>query len=577
MTAKGIYLVGFSGSGKSTIAQLIGARLDWPVYDLDRVIVERSGMSIPVIFKQEGEAGFRARESEALRAVCDTAPFVMATGGGTIVRVENRRFMESKGWIIALEGRPEILHARIEQQVRRAEPGAIRPLLDAVYPLEQVRSLKHSRQSVYALADWTVHTDRLSPDQVVAEVIRAVELLEQTPNPPAALDRYTTPIRHSLDPDLPPAVVVAAGPLPYQVIVGWQNLPGLGEQVRRLLPRARQVATLAEAHTWDRLGDSVQDSLTATGLQVHVRQVVSNERGKTLDEANVVYDWLLNMQMRRDDILLVVGGGAIDDLGGFVASTYMRGVPLVKVPTSLECMIDSAIGGKTALNHPQAHNLIGTFYQPWLVWSDASLVCEEPPRELRAAWEEVVKYAMLEGSLLPGGASGPPLFEQLEGSLDALLQLDQRTLLPIMARCVALKAQVVSADERDLGQHRILLNYGHTVGHALETATDYALLHGEAVAIGMTVAARLAGRLQLAGPEVERRQSALLARFGLSTRLPTVSRARLLELIQRDKKVFGDGLRWILPTAIGRALVSSNVSEADLIACLEELSESEEA
>jgi shikimate kinase/3-dehydroquinate synthase len=479
MAAKGVYLVGFSGSGKSTIAQLIGARLGWPVYDLDRVIVERSGMTVPVIFKSEGEAGFRARESEALREVSDAAPFVMATGGGTSVRVENRRFMESKGWIIALEGRPEVLHARIEQQLRRAEPGAIRPMLDAVYPLEQVRSLKHSRQSVYALADWTVQTDRLSADQVAAEVIRAVELLEQTPNPPTVLDRHGPPVRHSLDPDLPPAVMVAAGPLPYQVVIGWQNLSALGEQIRRLLPRAHQVATLTETHTWNRLGSIVKDSLTAAGLQVHVRQVASDERGKTLDEATAVYDWLVNMRMRRDDILLVAGGGAIDDLGGFVASTYMRGVPLVKVPTSLDCMVDTAFGGKTALNHPRARNMIGTFYQPWLVWSDASLLREEPPRELRAAWAEVVKYAVLESSLLPGEVSGRTLFEQLEGSTDGLLRLDQRTLLPIMARCVALKAQVVNADERDLGQHRILLNYGHTLGHALETATDYALLHGD--------------------------------------------------------------------------------------------------
>lgn len=572
MAAKGVYLVGFSGSGKSTIAQLIGARLDWPVYDLDSVIVERSGMTIPVIFKSEGEAGFRAREAEALREVSNSAPFVVATGGGTFIRAENRRFMESKGWIVALEGRPEILHARIEQQVRRGEPGAIRPLLDAVYPLEQVRSLKHSRQSAYALANWTVHTDRLSPDQVIEEVIRAIDLLEQTPDPTIILDHSTLPLRHSLDPDLPPAVVVAAGPLPYQVIVGWQNLSALGEQVRRLLPRAHQVATLTEIHTWDRLGGAVQDSLMEAGLQVHVRQVASDERGKTLDEANAVYDWLLNLRLRRDDILLIVGGGTIDDLGGFVASTYMRGVPLVKVPTSLECMIDSAIGGKTALNHPHARNLIGTFYQPWLVWSDASLLCEEPPRELHAAWAEVVKYAMLESSLMPGGVSGPTLFEQLEGSVDALLKLDQRTLLPIMARCVALKAQVVSADERDLGQHRILLNYGHTIGHALETAMDYALPHGEAVAIGMTVAARLACRLQLADTAVEQRQSALLSRFSLPTRLPTVSRPLLLELVQRDKKVFGDAPRWILPTAIGRVSISSNVSEADLIACLEVLS-----
>jgi 3-dehydroquinate synthetase/shikimate kinase len=577
MAAKGVYLIGFSGAGKSTIAQLTGARLGWPVFDLDSVIVERSGTTIPVIFKTEGEAGFRAREAEALRAVSSTAPFVVAAGGGTFTRAENRRFMKSKGWIIALEGRPEVLLARIEQQVRRAEPGAIRPLLDAVYPLERVRSLKQSRQSAYALADWTVHTDLLSLDQVVAEVIRAIVLLEQAPTDPIAPDRSTAPVRHSLDPDSPPAVVVAAGPVPYRVIVGWQNLPALGEQVRRLLPRARQVATLTESHTWDRLAGVVTESLLAVGLQVHVREVASGERGKTWDEANAAYDWLLDLRLRRDDILLVVGGGATDDLGGFVASTYMRGVPLIKVPTSLECMVDSAVGGKTALNHPRARNLIGTFYQPWLVWSDAALLREEPPRERRAAWAEVVKCAMLEGSLLPDGVNGPTLFEQLERSADALVELDRPTLLAVLTRCVALKAQVVSADERDLGEHRVLLNYGHTVGHALETATDYVLLHGEAVAIGMTVAARLASRLKLADPAVESRQSALLARFGLPTRLPRVSHKVLLELVHRDKKVFGDAPRWVLPTAIGRALVSSDVSEADLIACLQELSEGEEA
>ncbi len=576
MSVKGVYLVGFSGSGKSTIAKLIGARLGWPVYDLDRVIVERSGMTIPAIFKSEGEAGFRARESETLREISSVPPFVMATGGGTFIRAENRRLMEDKGWTIALEGRPELLHTRIEQQVRRAEPGAIRPMLDAVYPLEQVRSLKQSRQSAYALADWTIHTDRLSPDQVVSEVIRAVELLERTGAPSATPDQHAAPVRHSLDLDLPPAVVVSAGTMPYQVIVGWQNLPALGEQIRRLLPRARQVATLADANTWARLGAIIEPVLAAVGLQVHVRQTATDERGKTLDEAQSIYDWLLTLRLRRDDIMLVVGGGAVDDLGGFVASTYMRGIPLVKVPTSFECMIDGAIGGKTALNHPRARNLIGTFYQPRLVWSDAALLNEESPRELRAAWAEVVKYALLETSLMPGGVSGLTFFEQLEDKVDLLVKLDRGTLLPIMARCVALKAQVVNADERDLGQHRILLNYGHTVGHALETATNYALLHGEAVAIGMTVAARLACRLHLADASVEQRQTALLARFGLPTRLPAVSRSLLLELVQRDKKVFGDAARWILLTAIGRAQVSSQVSESDLDACLDELSQAHE-
>jgi 3-dehydroquinate synthase len=570
---RSIYLIGFSGSGKSTVAQLIGAQLHMPVYDLDSMIVERSRMSIPIIFEREGEAGFRARETEALRVVAGFGSCVVATGGGAPVRVENRRLMAKAGWVIALEGRPETLHARIQRQLQQSDPAAIRPMLDAVYPLEQVRALKHSRQSVYGLADWTVHTDRLSAEQVAVEIIRAVELLQQTDDPAAMFDVPAAPLRHSLSPDLPPPVVVAAGPWPYQVVVGWQHMHALGGQVRRVLPRARQVAILSDTTTLERLGDTMRESLLAAGLEAHVRTVAAAERVKTPDEVNALYDWLIDVRLRRDDIVLVAGGGALDDLGGFVASTYMRGVPLVKVPASLEGMVDSAIGGKTALNHRRGRNLIGTFYHPRLVWADASLLFNEPARELRAAWAEVVKYAMLEQSLLPGEAISAPLFDHLEQHVDSLIKLDRPTLLPVIARCVALKAQVVAADERDLGQYRILLNYGHTFGHALETATSYELPHGEAVAIGMVVEARLAVRLGLAGSVVEQRQKELLARFGLPTRIPAVAHDLLLELIDRDKKVFGDAPRWILPSAVGRASVSSSISEADLIATLEALGE----
>jgi 3-dehydroquinate synthase len=250
----------------------------------------------------------------------------------------------------------------------------------------------------------------------------------------------------------------------------------------------------------------------------------------------------------------------------------MRGVPLVKVPTSLEGMVDNSIGGKTSLNHPRARNLIGTFYHPRLVLSDVSLLRDEPPAELRADWAEVVKYGMLEGSLLRDQEVRDLLFDELEQHVDRLLNLEKQTLLNTIARCVALKAQVVAGDERDSGQYRIFLNYGHTVGHALETATNYELLHGEAVAIGMAVEARLAVRLGVAEPAVEARQNRLLARFGLPTRLPQVSQVLLLDLIQHDKKVFGDAPRWILPTAIGRAMVSHSVSEGELISALRECS-----
>lgn len=568
--ARGIYLVGFSGSGKSTIAKLIGETLHCPACDLDDLIVERSAMTIPVIFQKEGEPGFRLRESEALHAVSSSGPFVVATGGGTAVRPENRQYMASKGWIINLEGRPQTLLGRIQRQLKDSDPKAIRPLLDAVYPLDQIRALKHVRQSAYALADWTIHTDRLTAEQVAAEVVRAAELLEQSANPPELEEIGGSPMRHSLNPDLPPPIVVAAGPWPYQSVVGWNHLPALGQQMKRVLPQARRAAILTDTATWQRVGGVVTASLQGAGLEVHVRAVPPEETTKTSEEVNAIHGWLLGIPLRRDDVFVIIGGGAIDDVGGFAASTYMRGVALVKVPTSLEGMVDSSIGGKTALNHPRARNLIGTFYHPRLVWADASLLQDEPPAELRAAWAEVVKYAMLEGSLLRDQVAGVTLFDQLCQNVPQLMALQKPIILSIIARCVALKAQVVAGDERDSGQYRIFLNYGHTIGHALVTATNYGLLHGEAVAIGMAIEAALAVRLGLAEESVEARQNELLTRFGLPTKLPRVSLDLLLELINYDKKVFGDAPRWILPVAIGRAIVSSSVKEADLIAVLKE-------
>ena len=178
--ARGIYLVGFSGAGKSTIARLIGEQLHWPSCDLDDIIVERTGMTIPELFRQEGEPGFRLREAEALRAVSSLGPFVVATGGGTVVSPENRDFMASKGWIICLEAQPQTILSRIQSQLQESDPKAIRPLLDAASSIDKIRALKHTRQSAYALADWTVHTDRLTGDQVAGEVIRAAEILDHT-------------------------------------------------------------------------------------------------------------------------------------------------------------------------------------------------------------------------------------------------------------------------------------------------------------------------------------------------------------------------------------------------------------
>jgi 3-dehydroquinate synthase len=567
--SRGIYLVGFSGAGKSTIAKLIGSRLNWPAYDLDEQIEERSGMRIPVIFQQEGEPGFRLRETQALRAISDAGSFVLATGGGTFISSGNRELMSRNGWTICLEGKPQTLLARIQQQLKDADPKAIRPMLDAVYPLDQIRTLKNSRQSIYALADWTVHTDRLTEEQIAEEVIRAAKILDESREPP---DVSGAPMRHSLNPDSPPPIQVGGGPWPYYVVVDWGHLLSLGAQIAQTLPHARRAAILTDSRTWQRLGPTVAASLSGAGMEVQVRETAPDQKVKTLGEVQAIHDWLLSVNFRRDDALILIGGGALDDVGSFAASTYMRGVPLVKVPTSLDGIVDSSIGGKTAINHPQVRNLIGSFYHPRLVWSDVSLIEDEDPEERRSAWAEVVKYAMLESSLLRDHVMGLTLFEQLEQNAAELSALKKSILLSVVARCVALKGQVVAADERDLGQYRILLNYGHTIGHALETASGYSLLHGDAVAIGMAVEAALAVRLGIADPSVEERQNCLLQKFGLPTRVPAISLDRLLTLVHHDKKVTGSTVRWILPVGVGRAVISRNVSEADLIEVLKQRS-----
>jgi len=566
--SRGIYLVGFSASGKSTIAKIVGQKLNWPAYDLDEEVEKQSGLSIPVIFQKEGEPGFRLRETKALRAISDSDGFVLATGGGTFISSTNRQLMAKNGWTICLEGQPQTLLARIQRQLNEADPKAIRPLLDAMYPLDQIRTLKNSRQSAYALADWTVHTDRLSADQIADEVIRAASILDGSTAP--ASDVSGVPMRHSLNPDSPPPIVVGGGPWSSYVVVDWGQLPALGDQLNHILPHAKRAAVLTDSGTWRQVGTTVALSLKGAGLDVHVRETAPDERVKTFDEVKAIHDWLLAIKFRRDDAAIAVGGGAIDDVASFAASTYMRGVPLVKVPTSLEGIVDASIGGKTAINHPSARNLIGTFFHPRLVWSDVSLLQNENPEELRSAWAEVVKYAMLESSLLRDQVMGTTLLEQLEQHVKDLIALQRPILLNVIARCVALKAQVVAADERDIGQYRIFLNYGHTIAHALETATDYHLRHGDAVAIGMSVEAALSVRLGMAEGFLEERQTRLLSEFHLPTRLPPVSLDKLLELIHHDKKVSGGAPSWILPIGAGRAVISRSVSESDLMAVLKE-------
>ena len=293
-------------------------------------------------------------------------------------------------------------------------------------------------------------------------------------------------------------------------------------------------------------GARVVHSLRAVGLKPTVLALPDGERTKSLKSVAMVLNALLRRRYERKAWLVALGGGVIGDLAGFAASIYLRGIPFVQVPTTLVAQVDSSIGGKTGVNHLLGKNLIGTFYQPKLVLIDPSALRTLPPREYRAGLAEVIKYGVI---------ADAEFFTFLEQDMDQILKLEPAALHRIIRTSCAIKAAVVSADERE-GDRRRILNFGHTVGHALETLGSYRRYkHGEAVAIGMVVAARLAERLGLADASVATRIRALTERTRLPSDLPPHSASALIRAMRQDKKVQNRRIHFVLPDRIGHVVV----------------------
>jgi 3-dehydroquinate synthase len=300
------------------------------------------------------------------------------------------------------------------------------------------------------------------------------------------------------------------------------------------------------------------------GRRLETVTIAAGEQSKTLAECAAVFAALAGLGAGRDAAVIALGGGVVGDLAGFAAACWMRGIACVQVPTTLLAMVDSAVGGKTAVNLPEGKNLVGAFHQPAAVIADIDTLATLPTREFAAGMAEVVKY---------GAIGDAALFDWLDANADALLRHEPAALVHAIATSVRHKAGIVARDEHEAGE-RALLNFGHTFGHAIETATGYERYrHGEAVAIGMVQAARLSARLGLAPAADGARLARLLARFGLPVTLdPAIDPQRLLGHMRLDKKATGAGLRFVLWRGIGRAELVAGVAEAEILAALADLS-----
>lgn len=344
-----------------------------------------------------------------------------------------------------------------------------------------------------------------------------------------------------------------------QAIIEWGGLPHLGPTLRSFAFSER-LFLVTDQQVGDLYAAAIKIMLEDVGFQPYLVTIPAGEANKSLECFKHIIDWLAEHKAERHEAIIAVGGGMVGDITGFVASCYKRGVPFIQVPTTLLAQVDSAIGGKTGVNLDSRPNVIGAYYQPALIYVDPALILTLPERVYGEGWAEVVKYAMVMDA---------SLFTLLEEDLALWHNREPALLAEIVTRCIRLKMSVVQYDELDFGPRQIL-NYGHTFGHALEAATNYETwLHGEAVALGMEVAAHIAMETGRLSPEEAARQTQLLQAFHLPVSCPEIELAPLLDAMQFDKKMREGRMHWILPTQIGHAQVCDDIDLAVVCKAIE--------
>ena len=329
------------------------------------------------------------------------------------------------------------------------------------------------------------------------------------------------------------------------------------ENCSRPHTKSNKVLIVSDAFVKTRYLPVVQESLKDAGLDVCTIEVPGGEESKSLAQFSRIQDGLVEHQLDRGSMLIALGGGVIGDLTGFAAAVYMRGIPYVQIPTTLQAQVDASVGGKTAINHPKGKNLIGAFHQPKLVVIDVDTLETLPQRDIRAGLIEVIKMGVIRDE---------PLFERVEEDLEAILNLDDTTLIEIISQACVNKAEIVAKDEKE-SRLRMVLNYGHTFGHAIEALTHYnRYRHGEAVSIGMNCAAQLALNLGIFSETDFQRQRVLLKRAQLPITLPSdLTPDALCDAMYLDKKTLGGKLRLILPTRIGEVVIRDDIEDRHVL------------
>ncbi len=499
---KSIILLGMMGSGKTTTAKILSRLLDLSFIDTDELIEKREGKKISEIFKTDGETYFRELESRVLKDVLNKGLFIVSTGGGIILKEENRNLIKEKGI-------PVFLYAPIDALSKRVKSAKDRPLLQGDESLEvRFSHIWEERKVFYEEFENKIDTEGLSPEDVAVEIIY----------------RF-----------LP-------GDTPYfiddKTVIGINSAKILYDYISKHFRPPMLLVT--SSPLWEKWEKYMKWILKDYKWELYL--LPDGERAKTMDEVENLWEKMFSLGFTRKNPLLVLGGGTVGDTGGFAAATFLRGVPLIQIPSTLLAMLDSSIGGKRGVNYRHLKNMIGTFYDATLTIIDPVMLSTLPEHEIKNGLSEAIKSAII---------GDPELFGFIDKNIDSALLGNLYILKHIIEKTVRVKLDVVAKDPYELTGYRKVLNLGHTLAHALEGVDGFSVSHGEAVAIGMVFASFLGEKEGITPYEVNKKIKHIIKKAGLPTTFSPDLVDILVERMYYDKKREDDKLFWVLPEEIG--------------------------